>query len=94
MGQNQHPINTLVVYRKRMGFSQKQVAHLLGHRSTTMLSRYEHGRCLPPFLTALRLEIVYRIPVAFLFDERYRHMREEIRREEERLKLPTQKPLF
>ncbi len=77
-----------------MGFSQKQVALLLGHRNIAMLSRYERGRALPPLLTALRLEITYRAPVAFLFLELYRQLREEIRAQEERLRLPMQPALF
>ena len=40
--------NNLVLYRRRMGFTQKQVARLLGHRDTSMVSHYEHGRALPP----------------------------------------------
>jgi transcriptional regulator with XRE-family HTH domain len=59
--------NDLVLYRRRMGFSQKQVARLLGQRDTSMVSHYEHGRALPPLAVALGLEIIYRVPVAFLF---------------------------
>lgn len=66
-----------------MGFSQKQVARLVGHRDTTMLSHYEHGRVLPPLAVALRLEIVYRVPVAFLFPAMYDDLKREIRQHEE-----------
>jgi len=40
--------NNLVLYRRRMGFTQKHVARLLGHRDTSMVSHYEHGRSFPP----------------------------------------------
>lgn len=86
--------NTLVLYRRRMNFSQRLVAQLLGHRDTTMLSRYEHGRSLPPLATALRLEIIYRVPVAFLFPGLYKGMREEIRADETRAAGPRQQILF
>src|SRR4051812_6231397 len=39
--------NDLVLYRRRMGFTQKQVAHLLGHHDSSMVSHYEHGRAMP-----------------------------------------------
>ena len=90
---NEHK-NQLVIYRRRMRFSQKQVAALLGHQSTSMLSRYESGRSLPPLLTALRLEILYRIPVAFLYTEMYRHLKEEVRSLEEQMAGKGQLTLF
>lgn len=76
--QNKHP-NQLVLYRKRMRFSQKYVSRLLGFQDTTMLSRYEHGRSVPPLPIALRLEIIYRVPVAFLFLGQYEELRKDIR---------------
>jgi transcriptional regulator with XRE-family HTH domain len=77
--------NDLVLYRRRMGFSQKQVARLLGQRDTSMISHYEHGRALPPLAVALRLEIIYRTPVAFLFPAMYDHLKRTIRTQEEAL---------
>lgn len=77
--------NKLALYRRRMGFSQKQVSHLLGHCDASMLSRYEHGRSLPPLPTALSLEIVLRTPVAFLFPAFYDERKRQIREEEGRL---------
>ena len=81
MGKNKNQ-NELVLYRRRLNLSQKQVAVLLGHRDTSMLSRYENGRSLPPLLTALRLEIVYRAPVAFLYLQLYTALREGVRKQE------------
>jgi transcriptional regulator with XRE-family HTH domain len=85
---NKHQ-NSLLLYRRRMGFSQKHVARLLGHPNTGMLSRYERGRSLPPLLTGLRLEIIYRVPVAFLYGERYEQLRELVRQDEENLRVPS-----
>jgi transcriptional regulator with XRE-family HTH domain len=84
--------NELLVYRRRMGFSQKQVARLLGHRDTSMLSRYEHGHSLPPLLIALELEIIYRAPVAFLYVSLYKRLKEQIRSMEQ--PKPRQLTLF
>jgi len=86
--------NALLLYRKRMGFSQKYVAALLGHRTTQMLSGYERGHCLPSLVTALRLEVIYRVPVAFLYGRTYDAIRLSIRETEERFAPPRQQVLF
>ena len=86
--------NSLVLYRRRMGFSQKQVARLLGHRDTSMVSHYEHGRALPPLTAALALEIILRVPVAFLFPGMYDDLKHQIRKMEEELSGLSQRPLF
>ena len=75
--------NDLVLYRRRMGFSQKQVARLLGHHDTSMVSHYEHGRSFPRLPVALKLEIILRVPVAFLFPGLYDEIKLHIRNEEE-----------
>ena len=86
--------NQLLVYRRRMRYSQKQVAVFLGQQGTSMLSRYESGRSLPPLLTALRLEILYRIPVAFLYADTYRELKEEMRGREDEMGGRGQLALF
>lgn len=68
-----------------MGFTQTQVAQFLGHRDTSMVSHYEHGRALPPLATALRLEIILRVPVAFLFPDLYEELKRRIRQQEDEL---------
>lgn len=77
--------NQLWLYRKRMAYSQKRVACLLGHASTTHLSEYERGRRLPSLETALRLEIILRMPMAFLYTEMYNRMKRQIRQAEDQL---------
>jgi DNA-binding XRE family transcriptional regulator len=74
--------NTLVLYRRRMGFSQKTVASLLGHRDATLLCMYERGRMLPPLRAALALGIILRVPVEFLFPRLYDDLRLHIRQQE------------
>jgi transcriptional regulator with XRE-family HTH domain len=86
--------NNLVLYRRRMGFSQKQVARLLGHRDTSMVSHYEHNRALPPLAIAFGLEIIYRVPAAFLFPGMYDELKRKIRQDEESLAGAAQRPLF
>jgi len=78
--------NQLWIYRKRMGFSQKDVASLLGHKTTSHVSDYEQGKRLPGLETALKLEIILRVPVAFLYGELYEELKQSLRKTEERLK--------
>lgn len=75
--------NSLVIYRKRMGFSQKTVAQLLGHRDATLLCMYERGRILPPLASALGLGIILRVPVEFLFPKLYDKLKSDVRHQEE-----------
>ena len=86
MDQKQHKYkNSLVFYRKRMGFSQKNVARLLGHADATPLCLYERGNMLPPLEVALRLGLILRVPVEFLFPRLYEELRTRIRQQEELL---------
>ena len=77
-----------------MGLSQQQASHLLGHKSHAALSLLEHGRISPSLITALKLEIILRTPVAFLFPELYDGLKKNIRAEEERLAGFGQQSLF
>ena len=74
MQQTNQNQNLLAKYRRRIGYSQKRVAHLIGHKSHGALSSYECGRTLPTLTTALKLEIILRTPVAFLFPGISRHV--------------------
>ena len=86
MGTNKSTIkNDLWAYRKKMGLSQKRAAYFMSLKETNNLSRYEHGAKLPGLINALKLEIVYRTPVAFLFREIYGRLKKEIRKREEGL---------
>ena len=86
--------NRLASFRRRRGYSQRHVAHLLGHKSHGALSSYERGRVLPTLTTALKLEIVLRTPVAFLFPDVYENIRNAVRAEEERMAGMGQQDLF
>ena len=71
-----------------MQLSQKQVAKLLGLKNVSVLSQYERGRSLPSLERALGLEIIYRVPVAFLFPTLYEELRDRIRAKEEQIFAP------
>ena len=95
MNQNKEPKqNRLDIYRRRMRFSQRHVARLMGHKNGTVWSSYERGERLPSLTNALRLGIILRIPVEFLFYSLHDALRTQIRAEEERIAEPTQQVLF
>jgi transcriptional regulator with XRE-family HTH domain len=89
-----HQPNQLDLYRRRMRFSQRQVAHLLGHNDSSAWSNYERGDRLPSLANALRLGIILRVPVEFLFGALHDELQDRIRAEEERVATPVQQPLF
>ena len=62
-----------------MGYSQKRVAELLGHNRHGLLSSLECGQSLPQLRTALKLEIILRTPVAYLFPNLYDALKRSIR---------------
>lgn len=78
MGKKKIP-NSLWTFRKKQGLSQKRVAFFLGHKTSSQLSHYERGGKLPGLVNALKLEIIYQVPVAFLFADLYEMLKEETR---------------
>jgi transcriptional regulator with XRE-family HTH domain len=95
MNQNKEPKqNRLDIYRRRMKFSRRHVARLLGHTNSSVWSRYERGERVPSLANALRLGIILRVPIEFLFYSLHDEFRNQIRTEEERIAEPTQQVLF
>src|SRR2546423_5273936 len=78
-----HPrANELAMYRVERQLSRKEVKQLLGLHALSSVSRFEEGRILPTLITALKFEILYRHPVAFLFPELYLELRRQLREKE------------
>ena len=69
--------NRLRRCREDHGISQREVARLLGISNTSMISRWEKGRCLPSSINLFRLAAVY----STMVDELYYEFRVSIRRE-------------
>ena len=78
-----HLNNCLRKYRKARGLNQQAVAAILGINSTSMISRWEMGVCLPDPLNAFKLAIIYRTMVDALFIDLIRDLRVEILKKEE-----------
>jgi len=59
--------NYLRAHRKRAGFSQAEIAFLLGCRSSAKISRYERFGRKPNLETVFVFELVFQVPVRDLF---------------------------
>ena len=77
--------NYLRTARRRAGFSQDEIAFLLGVHDGTKLCRYEQFRRVPLLKTALALEIVFASPARELFAGTYEQLERDIRKRARRL---------
>lgn len=64
--------------RKARGFTQKEVAWILGLESSSMISRWEKGVSLPETINAIKICVVYETTVDFVFQELRDALVEEI----------------
>jgi transcriptional regulator with XRE-family HTH domain len=71
----------LALRRKRLGYEQKQIAVLLGHKSTYQLSRYETGQRIPGFKEAIKLSLLLGLPLRALFGTYFRRCQEELEKD-------------
>jgi transcriptional regulator with XRE-family HTH domain len=75
--------NQLTRYRERLGLTQDQLAQIIGCRTAQTIRRIEMGHTIPGVVTVLRLSAALRVPVEFLYQETFIHLREEVRATEE-----------
>jgi transcriptional regulator with XRE-family HTH domain len=86
--------NYLRAYRKRAGFSQADMAFLLGCLSSAKVSRYEHFSRQPNLRTVFIYEVVFQVPARVLFAGMFRDVERATIRRAQALarKLNTAKP--
>ncbi|MES2221681.1 MAG: helix-turn-helix transcriptional regulator [Acidobacteriota bacterium] len=77
--------NELLRYRERIGFTQTELASLIGCRRAETVRRIENGVTIPSAMTVLRLAAALRAPVEFLYKETFLSLRDEVRAQEERM---------
>ncbi|MCI0562580.1 MAG: helix-turn-helix domain-containing protein [Nitrososphaera sp.] len=77
--------NLLRKYRRISGFSQREVALLLGYKNGNRISRWESGEGLPSALNIFRLSVAYRVLIDSLFIDHIRAVRQEIHERERKL---------
>lgn len=66
--------NFIFNMRRNRRLLQKQLAVLLGHHYTFMVSKYEQGASLPPLEAAIMLEIALGIRLPELYPELYQRL--------------------
>jgi transcriptional regulator with XRE-family HTH domain len=71
--------NYLRTYRKRSGFTQTEVAFLLGSDDGMKVSRYERRVQRPTLETAFALEAIFRTPAKELFAGLYEKVEKQTR---------------
>jgi transcriptional regulator with XRE-family HTH domain len=74
--------NNLRRFRRERGLSQKDVAAILGIKSSSMVSRWEKGVTLPETLNALKMAALYRSAVDVIYDDLRLGLIDEIARRE------------
>lgn len=70
--------NYLISHRKRCGLTQAEVAFLVGCKSSSRISHYEHNTRQPSLATALAFEVVCRVPTRQLFAGLYSRIEKEV----------------
>jgi transcriptional regulator with XRE-family HTH domain len=70
--------NYLRTHRKRAGFSQEEIAFLLGSRSGAHVCRYERFTRQPTLPTALAFEVIFQVPAKALFAGVYRNVERRV----------------
>jgi transcriptional regulator with XRE-family HTH domain len=76
---NQAPNNNnLKRYRRLLGYSQKDVATILGLKSTNRISNWEQGKAAPSIANLLDLSILYATLPAELYSDLYKIRRAKI----------------
>ena len=77
--------NSLRKYRKARGLTQKEVAEILGLKSSSMISRWERGHYLPQPVTIFKLAVLYHTMADALFTDLRRVLQQDIHKAEKKL---------
>ena len=77
--------NCLRKYRKARGLNQRKVAKIMGLKSSSIISRWEKGICLPSSLNIFKLAVVYRTMVDALFIDQLRALKDSLYKKEEEI---------
>ena len=77
--------NCLRKYRRIRRLKQKQVALILGLKTTSRILQWENGSTIPNIVNLFKLAIIYRVLPDALFIDLVRDLREEIRKGEEKV---------
>ncbi len=77
--------NELMLVRRRLGLTRKQVAAILGYKTAATIGKIEAGKLIPPLHVLLTLEILYQRPLGYLYPNLYAGLREAVRMAQEKV---------
>lgn len=77
--------NYLRAFRKRAGFSEEEIAYLLGVHNPGQVSRYEHFHSAPGLLTTLAYHAIFQTSPPEMFGGKYEKIAQAVRRRAKRL---------
>ena len=83
--------NRLWAARKAMGYSQKEVAYLLGHQNSPQISRWEKGHSMPNTIDLLKLSAIYHRLANDLYWDLFLTLREDVNEKRKSLKQNDEK---
>lgn len=70
--------NNLRRFRRARGYTQKEVAAMLGLKTSSIISRWEKGTRLPDTVNALKLAALYRSAVDVIYQDLRLKLADEI----------------
>jgi len=80
--------NYIRTHRLKRGFSQREVATLLGHKGQALVSHWEKGTKIPTLENFFRLAAILKIfPAEMLYKELLDQIRDEILQRKKRLNI-------
>lgn len=82
--QTKYP-NSVLRYRERLGFTQAELAEMVGCKHSRSIRRIERGSVLPTTAVMLRIALALRVQIEFLYLETNLNLRDEVRAKEERM---------
>ena len=74
--------NNLRLHRKTCGYTQRQVAALLGLHDAVPVSMWEKGAMLPNTANLIKLSVLYQTLPTKLYEKLFQHYRDELRERE------------
>lgn len=77
--------NSLQKYRRARDLKQKEVAKILELKSTSQISRWERGVCIPKFPNIIDLAALYRTTTDALFTDLIRVAKNDIYKRENKV---------
>lgn len=66
---------------------------MIGYSDATLISRFERGRSIPPLETAMKLSVLFQVPLARLFPEVAERTKVEVLASEAHFR-PTRRKVF